>query len=136
MQGSDFKSSFLKPLLPFIFNRQLSKLRYIKTMKMKNIFKNIPKQLPDELFENIISKDSLQIERIISKGHTTPESQWYDQDTDEWVVVLKGEAILSFEDSNDVTLSTGDYINIPAHTKHRVSWTIPNQETVWLAIHY
>ncbi len=105
-------------------------------MKTKNIFKNIPKQLPNEVFEDIISKDGLKIERIISKGHITPKSQWYNQDFNEWVIVLEGEAILSFEDSKDVKLSAGDYINIPANTKHRVAWTTPNKETVWLAVNY
>jgi len=105
-------------------------------MKTKNIFKNIPKQLPNEVFEDIISKDGLKIERIISKGHTTPKSQWYNQDFNEWVIVLDGEAILSFEDSKDVKLSAGDYINIPANTKHRVAWTTPNKETIWLAVNY
>ncbi len=105
-------------------------------MKTKNIFTNIPKQLPDEIFEDIISTQNLKIERIISKGHTTPISQWYDQDTDEWVIILQGEAIISFEDSKDVHLRVGDYLNIPAHVKHKVSWTISNTETIWLAIHY
>ena len=105
-------------------------------MKTLNIFKNIPTQLPKELFENIISKDGIKIQRIISKGHTTPVSEWYNQDNDEWVIVLQGEAILSFEDSNDVRLESGDYINIPAHTSHRVSWTTPDEETIWLAVHY
>lgn len=105
-------------------------------MKTKNILKNIPKDLAEEVFETIFLKDGLKIERIISNGHTTPKEQWYDQDSNEWVILLEGEAILSFEDSEDVKLSTGDYINIPAHKKHRVSWTTPNKETIWLAIHY
>lgn len=105
-------------------------------MKTKNILKNIPKDLAEEVFETIFLKDGLKIERIISKGHTTPKEQWYDQDSNEWVILLEGEAILSFEDSEDVKLSTGDYINISAHKKHRVSWTTPDKETIWLAIHY
>ncbi|MEA1893413.1 MAG: cupin domain-containing protein [Campylobacterota bacterium] len=100
-----------------------------------NIFANLPDNLKEEFFEDIIKKDSLKIERIISKGHTT-QQDWYDQVDDEWVIVLKGEAILSFENSEDVRLREGDYINILAHTKHRVSWTKPEIETIWLAIHY
>ena len=105
-------------------------------MEKSNIFNNLPKELKDEIFENIISKDSLKIERIISKGHTSPKSGWYEQESDEWVLVLQGEAVLSFEDKDDVKLSAGDYINIPAHTKHKVSWTQPDSETIWLAVHY
>ncbi|MCD6433077.1 MAG: cupin domain-containing protein [Sulfurimonas sp.] len=103
---------------------------------MNNIFKNIPPTQKDEFFENIFSKDGLKIERIVSKGHISPEFGWYDQDSDEWVIVLEGEAILSFEDSDDMKLCSGDYINIPAHTKHKVSWTTPEKETIWLAVHY
>lgn len=105
-------------------------------MKKTNIFADIPKQLHEELFKNIISKDSLKIERIISKGHISPNSGWYDQENDEWVIVLQGEAVLSFENKEEVRLKAGDYINIPAHTKHKVSWTLPEKETIWLVIHY
>ena len=105
-------------------------------MKKSNILKNIPTKIPNELFEEILSKNSIKIERIISKGHITPKDEWYNQENNEWVIVLQGEAILSFEDSDDVLLKSGDYINILAHTKHRVSWTIPNKETIWLVVFY
>jgi len=105
-------------------------------MKKSNIFANIPSEIKEELFEDIVSKDGLKIERIVSKGHTTTEFQWYNQENNEWVIVLKGEAILEFEDAKDVKLQEGDYLNIPAFTKHRVSWTKPDEETVWLAVHY
>lgn len=105
-------------------------------MKKKNIFSQIPLGLKEELFENIISKDALKVERIVSYGHTTKEFEWYDQKDSEWVILLKGEAVLEFEDAPDVKLQGGDYLNIPAHTKHRVSWTKPDEESVWLAIHY
>ncbi len=105
-------------------------------MKPENIFESIPEKFKDELFEQLISKDGFRIERIVSKGHTSPESGWYDQKQDEWVILLKGKAVLSFENQNDVSLKQGDYINIPAHKKHRVSWTAPDVETIWLAVHY
>ncbi len=101
---------------------------------MKNIFADIPKKLPKELFETLIVKENLKIERIISKGHIS--QTWYDQSHDEWVIILQGEAVLTFEDEKEIKLSTGDYINIPAHTKHKVTWTKPDEETIWLAIHY
>jgi cupin 2 domain-containing protein len=105
-------------------------------MNKSNIFDLIPATLKDELFEELISKDSLKIERIVSRGHTTPEHEWYDQRSNEWVILLQGEAILSFLNENDVRLKAGDYINIPAHKKHKVSWTKPDENTVWLAVHY
>ena len=101
-----------------------------------NIFNEIPKDLQDELFEDIIKTENLKIERIVSYGHVSPETGWYESEKNEWVIVLKGEAILSFENSDDVKLSAGDYLNIVAHKKHKVSWTLPNAETIWLAIHY
>ena len=101
-----------------------------------NIFSEIPTDLKDEIFEDIINTDNLKIERIVSYGHTSPKSGWYESENSEWVIVLKGEASLSFENSKDIKLNEGDYINITAFTKHKVSWTLPNTETVWLAVHY
>lgn len=101
-----------------------------------NIFKQIPKNLQDELFEDIINTKNVKIERIVSYGHSSPESGWYESKLNEWVILLQGEAILSFEQKEDVKLNAGDYINIAAFVKHKVSWTLPNTETIWLAVHY
>lgn len=103
---------------------------------MKNIFNDIPPNLECEVFEQIIGCDDIKIERIISKGHHSPESGWYNQEQNEWLIILAGEAILSFIDGEDITLKKGDYVNIPAHKKHKVKWTEANIETIWLAIHY
>jgi cupin 2 domain-containing protein len=105
-------------------------------MEKSNIFKHIPKDLQDELFEDIISTDTLKIERIVSYGHTSPQVGWYESQLNEWVIVLEGEAILTFEDGGDVTLKVGDYLNIKALQKHKVSWTALDKKTVWLAIYY
>ena len=103
---------------------------------MHNIFDCIPENLDEEIFQQLVDGDSIRIERIISRGHSSPESGWYDQDRNEWVLVLKGEAILLLKDEPPVNLKAGDYINIPAHKKHRVEWTDPDSETIWLAVHY
>ncbi len=105
-------------------------------MKLTNIFASIPSNLDDEQIDLLAQNENVRIERIISKGHNTPAGDWYDQEKDEWVIVLKGAAILAFENAEDVRLESGDYLNIPAHTRHRVKWTQPDSETVWLAIHY
>lgn len=105
-------------------------------LNMHNIFDAIPENLDAEVFERLIDGDAIRIERIISKGHSSPESGWYDQDKNEWLIVLKGEAILLFADESPVNLKTGDFIDIPAHKKHRVEWTDPGTETIWLAVHY
>ena len=33
-----------------------------------------------------------KIERIVSRGHASPEDFWYDQEENEWVMVVKGTA--------------------------------------------
>ena len=103
---------------------------------VSNIFANIPEQISQELFKNIVTGDNIRIERIISKGHTAPEAGWYDQDEHEWVIVLKGAATIEFEHQAAAHLEGGSYLNIPAHARHKVSWTDPDLETVWLAIYY
>lgn len=103
---------------------------------IKNIFDTIPEVITHELCEPLIDNKALKIERIISKGHVSPKTRWYDQDKNEWVIVLKGAATLLFEDKSSVKMKTGDYINIPAHKKHRVEWTDPDTETVWLTVTY
>jgi len=73
---------------------------------------------------------------VLSKGHHSLKSNWYDQDKNEWVMLLKGEAILLFKDKSSIKLQEGDFINIHALKKHKVKWTTPNIETIWLAVHY
>lgn len=105
-------------------------------MNLSNIFESIPDEMPAEVFEDIVSSPKIRIERILSRGHTSPESGWYDQDENEWVMVIDGQATIEFDDGTFVTLRKGDYLNIPAHSKHKVSWSDPNQITIWLAVFY
>ena len=101
-----------------------------------NVFTGIPEQLPEELFECILKQENIVIERIVSNGHVTPVGQWYDQSRDEWVILLQGQATLLFEETHKlIRLAPGDYLLIPAHTRHRVEWTLPDFNTIWLAIH-
>ncbi len=104
-------------------------------MKLANLLCNIPPDLPEELFQTLLSSPKIRIERIVSRGHQSAPDFWYDQDQSEWLLLVQGEARLQFEDQI-VALKTGDYANIAAHKKHRVAWTTPDQDTVWLAIHY
>ena len=104
-------------------------------LTVENIFSNIPEAIPDELFHTLLSKKQIKIERIVSKGHSSDLDNWYDQTQDEWIIVLEGQAILQFESpSSFVDLKKGDYLMIPAHEKHRVHWTDPNHNTIWLAV--
>lgn len=100
-----------------------------------NLFADLPSHVPDELFTTLYETANVRIERIVSHGHVTPEGFWYDQDQHEWVVVLKGAARLKFENET-VEMKPGDFMNIPAHTTHRVEWTTPDEPTIWLAIFY
>jgi len=106
-------------------------------MQIDNIFSGIPTQLPEELVEVLLTNQHLRLERIISKGHASAQEFWYDQDENEWVMVLQGEAILHLEGNNEpVKLIPGMYINLPAHVRHRIEWTSQEIETVWLALFY
>ena len=105
-------------------------------MELGNIFESIPDDLDEEVFELFVQSDDVKIERIVSKGHSSPKTGWYDQDQNEWIIVLKGEAIIAFEDGKELALKAGDHLNIPAHTKHKVKWTTPDTETIWLAVQY
>ena len=115
------------------FGRNLVKCNMLKT---GNIFDSIPSKFNDEVFGSIVDKDGIKIERILSAGHTSPEQGWYDQDQDEWVIVIQGGATIEFDDGRLSTLEQGDYINIPSRTKHKVVWTDPEIVTVWLAVFY
>lgn len=103
---------------------------------MRNLFTDIPNDLPNELIETLANSHSVGIKRIVSRGHATAEDDWYDQDTNEFVVLLKGAARLEFEDGRVFLLGPGDWLQIPAHDKHRVAWTDEAVESVWLAVHY
>ena len=102
-----------------------------------NLFQDIPTALPEELIEVLAASDNVRIERIVSRGHTTPPGDWYDQPENEWVVLLSGSARLRIENqTEELELQAGDSYLLPAHLKHRVEWTAPDTESVWLAVHF
>jgi cupin 2 domain-containing protein len=102
---------------------------------MANIF-TLPPQLPErEFVESLVSGQNLAIERIISTGHTTPMGEWYDQNLDEWVIVLQGEATLAYADGSKLEMKPGDYVFLPAHQLHRVDRTTNDPPCIWLAVH-
>jgi len=102
-----------------------------------SLFEGIPAELPEELFETLCAADNVKIERIVSRGQASPEGFWYDQGENEFVVVVKGSAGLRLANHEEtVVLQAGNYLIIPAGVKHRVEWTDPASETVWLAVFY
>ncbi len=99
-----------------------------------NIF-DLPAPLPDdEVFTDLITARGIRIERIISNGQTTPADEWYDQDSDEWVVLIQGETVLEYENGEKHRLIAGDHLLIPAHVRHRVVFTSEEPPCIWLAV--
>lgn len=104
---------------------------------IKNLFQDIPSALPLELIETLTQSDTVRVERIVSRGHASDPDAWYDQDRHEFVLLLRGQARLQFApDKRSLTLKPGDYLVIEAHQQHRVDWTDPGHDTVWLTVHY
>jgi cupin 2 domain-containing protein len=88
-----------------------------------------------ELFERLAGGDGVVIERIVSTGQATPVGEWLQQDRDEWVVLLEGEAELAFEDGSRLPMRSGDHVLIPVGERHRVEWTREDPPCIWLAVH-
>ncbi|WP_295002563.1 cupin [uncultured Dechloromonas sp.] len=103
-----------------------------------NLFAELPASpRPDELFQELLKRPGLRIERIVSTGQASPPGFWYDQPEGEWVLLVQGEASIRFADMPEaLALKPGDFLEIAPHRRHRVEWTHPQLTTVWLAIHY
>lgn len=101
----------------------------------KNVFENIIIDKSKEQFFELLKNDNIKIEKIVSNGQSSPINFWYEQEKNEFVLILKGNAIIEYE-SSELTLEEGDYINITAFTKHRVKYTNKQKPTIWLAVFY
>jgi cupin 2 domain-containing protein len=105
-------------------------------MKTENFFGSaVLPALGEEHFEILTQGSDFHVERIISNGHEDEAGSWYDQDKDEWVILLRGEAVVLLEGGDEVHMKSGDYILIPAHQRHRVLWTSSEPPCYWLGIH-
>jgi cupin 2 domain-containing protein len=103
---------------------------------MQNIFKTQSTPQDSELFDILHQNKQVRIERILSKGHITESGKWYNQDTDEWVILLQGEAEIEYENNDKIRLFAGDYVFIPANKKHRVIYTSSEPMCIWIAVHW
>ena len=104
---------------------------------LSNLFDDLPTRLPAERFDVIVDAPAVRVERIVSTGHVTTPGEWLEQDTDEWVVVLRGRARLQIEgEAAPRDLHPGGHVVLRAHVRHRVTWTDDLGPTVWLAVHY
>ena len=91
----------------------------------------------EERFDELVAAPGVKVERIVSRGHRSPEGFWYDQEWAEWVLVLEGEAAVEIEGEEEPRrLGPGDALLLPAHCRHRVARTAEDGPTVWLAVHY
>lgn len=103
---------------------------------LPNIFTKLPEMFSNsEIIEPLYENQSVCIERITSVDMHNDNGEWYDQDNDEWVIVLQGEGGLMFDDSSKVVLSPGDYLFIPAHRRHMLTHTSGNPPCIWLTVH-
>jgi cupin 2 domain-containing protein len=105
-------------------------------MQHGDLLANIPEALPRELVEVLATSPHVRIERIVSRGHASEPGFWYDQEESEWVLVVSGRARLLCDGEPERTLGPGDWVDLPAHTRHRVTWTDPDQPTIWLGVFY
>jgi cupin 2 domain-containing protein len=106
-------------------------------MDAGNLFVDIPTSLAAEQFTALLTTPHLRMERIVSTGQASPPGFWYDEEQAEWVLVLAGSAGLLIEGETEPrVLAPGDYLHVPARTRHRVEWTDAAQPTVWLALHH
>ena len=94
------------------------------------------KDFSTEVFEMLLQNDKVRIERIVSTGQAAPEGEWQDSEQNEWVILLQGESELIFADGEIIKITKGKYFYIPAHRKHRVTYTSSNPQCIWLAFHF
>lgn len=104
-------------------------------LNIAHLFTDVQPFGTEEIFTELWRTECVRIERIVSTGQITPLGQWYNQNWDEWVILLSGAAKLEFADGSVHDLKPGNYVLIPAHCRHRVAWTVPNEASVWLAVH-
>lgn len=99
-------------------------------MLKHNLFSNLIIPIKGENFTEILTCKNVIIERIVSSNK--PDNIVYNQEHDEWVILLQGNAQLELNQEL-INLKLGDYIFIPKYTPHRVIST--SHESIWLAIH-
>jgi len=100
-----------------------------------NLFADLAPHGPDEAYSTLLERPGVRIERIVSHGHATPSDAPYEQPGDEWVLLVQGAARLWLDGTGERALAPGDHLLIPAGCRHRVTWTSPDEPTVWLAVH-
>ena len=97
----------------------------------------MPNKPPEEEFiQTLLQRPGIRIEKIISSGQCSPEDFWYDQKENEWVCLLQGYAKIAFPNEQEQELKAGEQLFIPAHQKHRVSFTSIQPPCIWLCVFF
>ncbi|MBE0597074.1 MAG: cupin domain-containing protein [Desulfuromonadales bacterium] len=99
-----------------------------------NLMASLPADLPQEQVLTLAQGTAMRIERIVSSGQASPPGFWYEQQENEWVLVLQGRGVIEYPDGTLVELRTGDSLHLPAGVRHRVRETSQHGPTVWLAV--
>ena len=99
-----------------------------------NLLTTPPGPPGEETCATLLRHSAFTLEHIVSRGSASTEGFWYDSERDEWVLLLRGEAVLRFESGETLRLAAGDFLPIPAHCRHRVDRCSP--DALWLALHY
>lgn len=97
----------------------------------QNLFELPQLPLGEELTTVLEGNSTVRIERIVSTGQT---SGWYDQEEAEFILLLQGEAELTWAGGGVTRLQAGDTLTIPPHRRHRVSCTSVRPPSVWLCV--
>ena len=106
----------------------------MSSLRRGSLLDGIPRDLPAELTSVLAEGTSCRIERIVSRGHATETGSWDEQEQDEWVLLVRGAARLDLADGTAIELGPGEWVDLPAGLRHRVAWTAPEAETIWLAV--
>jgi cupin 2 domain-containing protein len=102
---------------------------------MDSLLRHLPAPGAEEHVEVLARAPGVRIERIVSHGHRSADDFWYEQDEDEWVFLVAGAAEIAFDDGARLAMAPGDWLALPAHRRHRVAWTDPAADTIWLCVY-
>lgn len=102
-------------------------------MELKNIFAGVAEVGEEESFNTLVKSPNCRVERIVASGHDSPKGMWYDQENDEFILLLQGEATMEFEDGM-VEMKAGDYLHIPKNCKHRLDKSSVSPACVFLCV--
>jgi len=105
-------------------------------MEIRRLFPEPHMPTAGERFETLMERSGVCIERILSAPGSA--SGPYDQERDEWVLLLQGRALLEVEEEGEVKrveLDAGQVLLLPAHRRHSVLDTSADPPCIWLAVH-